>query len=264
MKYFGTLDFNFNQAYFENWVSGGENSFAGLFNLDYNFNYSDRKGWVWDNNLMISIGGNRVSGSNIVKKADDRFQINSQLGKQINLFWNYSIYVDLKSQLLPGYRYYKEDGVEKKDKLSRIFSPTIIQMGLGWYFKKSTDFWANLSPLAGRGIFVGSSYTKDLAPNQTYFGVEKGKTSTLYLGSSINGFFKFWLMDNITMENKFNIYVNYIQNIQNVDFELNSIIRMKVNKMISSNLIIHLLYDDDLISDLQIRELFGVGLSLNL
>ena len=33
---------------------------------------------------------------------------------------------------------------------------------------------------------------------------------------------------------------------------------------ISSNLIIHLQYDDDLISRLQIRELFGLGLSLEI
>jgi hypothetical protein len=32
----------------------------------------------------------------------------------------------------------------------------------------------------------------------------------------------------------------------------------------SSNLIVHLLYDDDLVSDLQIRELFGLGLSVDL
>lgn len=264
MKYFGTIDLNFNQAFFENWISGGESSFTGLFNLDYNLNYSDRKGWVWDNNLMISIGGNRVSGGNILKKADDRFQINSQLGKQINMLWNYSFYIDLRTQLLPGYRYFKEDGVEKKEKLSRIFSPTIVQMGLGCYFKKSTDFWINLSPVSGRGIFVGSGYTKNLAPNKSYFGVKRGKTSSIFLGSSINGFLKFWLMENISMTNKFNFYVNYIQNIQNVDFELNSTIKMKVNKKISSNLIVHLMYDDDIISDLQIRELFGVGLSVDL
>ena len=71
-------------------------------------------------------------------------------------------------------------------------------------------------------------------------------------------------MVNVSMENKFNAYVNYIQNTKNVDFELNSIIRMKINKRMSSNLIVHLLYDDDLVSDLQIRELFGLGLSVDL
>jgi len=39
---------------------------------------------------------------------------------------------------------------------------------------------------------------------------------------------------------------------------------MKVNNRLSSNFIIHLLYDDDLISDLQIRQLFGVGFDIYL
>ena len=35
MKYFGKLDFTLSQAYFENWVSGGENAFNGItFHLD--------------------------------------------------------------------------------------------------------------------------------------------------------------------------------------------------------------------------------------
>ena len=109
MKYFGKLDLTLSQAYFENWVSGGENAFNGILHLDYNFNYSNRKGWVWDNNLMISIGGNKTSSSKILKKADDRFEINSQLGKQINQFWNYAVYLNFKTQLLPGFRYYEEN-----------------------------------------------------------------------------------------------------------------------------------------------------------
>ncbi|MEK9604147.1 MAG: DUF3078 domain-containing protein [Flavobacteriaceae bacterium] len=264
MKYFGKIDLNFSQAYFENWVSGGESSFSGLISIDYNFNYSDRNGWVWDNNLMISLGANKVSGDNLVKKADDRFEINSQLGKQINPFWNYAAYVNFRSQLLSGFRYYTQDGVQMKEKLSRIFSPTVIQLGLGWYYKKNNNLWVNISPLAGRGIFVGAAYTQNLAPGKKYFGVEKGKNYVLYLGNSVSGFYKFPLMENISIENKFNVYVNYMQNIQNVDFELNSTIRMKINKKISSNLIVHLLYDDDLVSDLQIRELFGLGLGIDL
>lgn len=264
MKYFGKIEFNFNQAFFENWISGGESTFTGQFNLDYNFNYSDRKGWVWDNNLMISMGGNKFSGSNIVKKADDRFEINSLLGKQINRFWNYAISVNFKSQLLPGFRYYSEDDIAKKEKLSRIFSPSILQIGLGWYFKKNDDSWINLSPIGARGVFVGSAYTRDLAEGQKYFGVRKGKNNALYLGASVSGFVNWWIIENITMENKMNIYINYIREVKNVDFELNSVIRMKVNKWVSSNLIIHLQYDDDMVSDLQIRELFGLGLSINL
>ena len=71
-------------------------------------------------------------------------------------------------------------------------------------------------------------------------------------------------MDNITIDNKFNVYINYLNKIKNIDFEWNANIRLKVNDKISSNLILHIQYDDDLIKRLQIRELFGLGLSIDI
>jgi hypothetical protein len=130
-KFFGLTQFNFNQAYFENWVSGGENSMTGLFSVDYNINYLGEKGWVWDNNLMLSIGTTYLSGNAFFRKADDRIEINSVLSKKVNTYWNYSAYFNFKTQMLPGYRYFKNDGEDQKEKISRILSPTIIQLGSG-------------------------------------------------------------------------------------------------------------------------------------
>ena len=263
-KFFGLTQFTFNQAYFENWVSGGENSMTGLFSVDYNINYLGKEGWIWDNNIMLSIGTTYLSGNSFFRKADDRIEINSVLSKKVNTYWNYSAYFNFKTQLLPGYRYYKDDGEDQKEKISRILSPAIIQCGLGWYYKEDEMAWFNISPMAVRGIFVGKDYTQNLSPGKKYFGVEKGATSIISVGASFSGFFRSTLMENITMDNKFNVYINYIQKIQNVDIEWNANIRLKVNEKISSNLIIHILYDDDLIKRLQIRELFGLGLSIDI
>ena len=262
-KFFGLTQFTFNQAYFENWVSGGENSMTGLFSVDYNINYLGKEGWIWDNNIMLSIGTTYLSGNSFFRKADDRIEINSVLSKKVNTYWNYSAYFNFKTQLLPGYRYYKDDGEDQKEKISRILSPAIIQCGLGWYYKEDEMAWFNISPMAVRGIFVGKDYTQNLSPGKKYFGVEKGATSIISVGASFSGFFRSTLMENITMDNKFNMYINYIQKIQNVDIEWNANIRLKVNEKISSNLIIHIQYDDDLIKRLQIRELFGLGLSID-
>ena len=68
MKFYGNTRFNFNQAYFSNWISGGESALTFLYGLDYNFNYSDRKGLVWDTNLSLSIGTTYISGSEFLKK----------------------------------------------------------------------------------------------------------------------------------------------------------------------------------------------------
>ena len=263
-KFFGLTQFTFNQAYFENWVSGGENSMTGLFSIDYNVNFMDEKGWIWDNNLMLSIGTTYLSGNAFFKKADDRVEINSVLSKKVNTYWNYSAYLNFKTQLLPGYRYFKEEGEDQKEEVSRILSPAIIQLGLGWYYKEGEMAWFNISPLAARGIFVNKNYTQNLSQGQKYFGVEKGSNSIISLGASFSGFFKSNLMKNISMENKFNVYINYIKKIKNVDFEWNANVRLKVNDKISSNLIFHIQYDDDLIKRLQIRELFGLGLSIDI
>jgi hypothetical protein len=263
-KFFGLTQFNFNQAYFENWVSGGENSMTGLLSVDYNINYLGEKGWVWDNNLMLSIGTTYLSGNAFFRKADDRIEINSVLSKKVNTYWNYSAYFNFKTQMLPGYRYFKNDGEDQKEKISRILSPTIIQLGLGWYYKEGDLAWFNVAPLAARGIFVSKDYTQNLSPGQKYFGVERGSTSVVSMGASLSGLIQSNLMENITMDNKFNVYINYLINIKNIDFEWNANIRLKVNDKISSNLILHLQYDDDLISRLQIRELFGLGLSIHI
>lgn len=263
-KFFGLTQFNFNQAYFENWVSGGENSMTGLLSVDYNINYLGEKGWVWDNNLMLSIGTTYLSGNTFFRKADDRIELNSVLSKKVNTYWNYSAYFNFKTQMLPGYRYFKNDGEDQKEKISRILSPTIIQLGLGWYYKEGDLAWFNVSPLAARGIFVSKDYTQNLSPGQKYFGVERGATSVVSMGASLSGLIQSNLMENITMDNKFNVYINYLINIKNIDFEWNANIRLKVNDKISSNLILHLQYDDDLISRLQIRELFGLGLSIHI
>lgn len=263
-KFYGITQFTFNQAYFENWVSGGENSMTGLFSIDYNINYKGVEGWIWDNKIILSIGTTYLSGNSFFKKADDRIEINSVLSKKVNTYWNYSAYFNFRTQLLPGYRYFQKDGEDQKEEISRILSPAIIQLGLGWYYKEDDKTWFNIAPLAARGIFVSKDYTQNLSPGQKYFGVEKDANNIISMGASLSGFIHSNLMENITMENKFNFYVNYLYKIENVDFEWNANIRLKVNDKISSNLIIHLQYDDDLISRLQIRELFGLGLSLEI
>ena len=263
-KFFGLTQFTFNQAYFENWVSGGENSTTGLLSIDYKINYMDEKGWVWDNNLMLSIGTTYLSGNAFLKKADDRIEINSVLSKKVNTYWNYSAYFNFKTQLLSGYRYFKKYGEDQKEEISRILSPAIIQLGLGWYYKEGDLAWFNVAPLAARGIFVSKNYTQNLSSGKKYFGVERGANSIVSFGTSLSGLIKSNLMQNITMENKFNVYINYLNKVENIDFEWNANIRLKVNDKISSNLIIHLQYDDDLIKRMQIRELFGLGLSIDI
>ena len=64
MKFYGNTRFNFNQAYFSNWISGGESALTFLYGLDYNFNYSDRSGLVWDTNCCYQLEQHTSLGIN--------------------------------------------------------------------------------------------------------------------------------------------------------------------------------------------------------
>jgi hypothetical protein len=264
MKFYGNTRFNFNQAYFSNWISGGESALTLLYGLDYNFNYSDRNGLVWDSNLLLSLGTTYVSGSKYLKKADDRFEINSLVGKQINTYWNYSSFLNFKTQLLPGFKFFNQDGEELRERVSQFLSPAILQAGLGFYYKKNQDFWVNMSPVSARMIIVSKKFTQELEAESKYFGVDFNKRSKFFFGALISGFYKKEIMENIIWENKFSVYVNYLEKTENVDFDWNSNMRFKVNSKISGNFILHLLYDDDLIGKLQVRELLGLGINIDL
>jgi hypothetical protein len=264
MKFYGNTRFNFNQAYFSNWISGGESALTVLYGLDYNFNYSDRNGLVWDSNLLLSLGTTYISGSKYLKKADDRFEINSLVGKQINTYWNYSGFLNFKTQLLPGFRFFNQGGEEIRERVSQFLSPAILQAGLGFYYKQNQDFWVNMSPVSARMIIVSKKFTQELEAESKYFGVDFNKRSKFFFGALISGLYKKEIMENIIWENKFSVYVNYLEKTENVDFDWNSNIRFKVNSKISGNFILHLLYDDDLIGKLQVRELLGLGINIDL
>jgi hypothetical protein len=263
-KFYGNTRFNFNQAYFSNWISGGESALTLLYGLDYNFNYSDRNGLVWDTNLLLSLGTTYLSGSKFLKKADDRFEINSLVGKQINKYWNYSGFLNFKTQLLPGFKFFTREGIEQRERISQFISPAILQGGLGFYHKKDQDFWLNLSPISARIIIVSQRFTENLEAGTKYFGVEANKRSKFFFGALFSGFFKKEIMENIIWENKYSFYVNYLEKTKNIDFDWNSNMRFKVNSKISGNFILHLLYDDDLLGKLQVRELLGLGINIDL
>ena len=262
-KFYGNTKLTFNQAYFSNWISGGMSSLSGLFGVDYNIDYSNRNGLAWDTSIILSIGFTEIPDLNITRKTDDRFEIESIVGQPLVENWKFSGTMKLKTQLFEGFQMFAEQGNTRQLTTDR-FSPVLLQAGIGFYYKKSTNFWMNITPAAARFIFIDKKFTSDIADNATYLGVEKGKGAAFFLGFAFSGFVKAQLMENINIENRFNVYSNYLREFANVDFEINTSIRFKVNDAISSNIVVHAIYDHDIVQKLQFRELFGLGIQIDI
>ena len=134
----------FNQTSFSEWVSGGENSISLSFHADYDLNY-EKNGWKWDTKFLGDFGLTKISGSKFLRKTNDRFDLQSLLGKSFSERWSYSTVFGVKTQFAKGFTYGEnDDGNEIKTLKTQFFSPVYIQLGVGLYWKKDDKLWVNI------------------------------------------------------------------------------------------------------------------------
>jgi hypothetical protein len=246
----GTISLLFNQSAFNNkWLAGGTSNAAGNLGLNYDFNY--KKGAVvWDNKLIVAYGLTKIKGAPRTTKTDDRLELNSLWGKKASGDWYYSAFFNFKTQMDTGFN---KDGV----RLSHFFSPAYFQIGPGMLWKKNDNVSVNFAPATAKMIFVHSHFT-DL---ESSFGVKQGDTSRFEFGASVSGYYKFNVMTNVSVENRVNLYSNYLDNPQNIDVDYQMNLVMRINKYLSANVSLQAIYDDNAIKAVQVREVFGLGVN---
>ena len=244
----GNFSLMFNQASFDKWIKGGENSLALNGLINYDLNYKKDKS-VWDTKIIAAYGLSRISDA--TKKTDDRFEINSVYGKQASKYWYYSFYGDFKTQMTDGFNY----STTPATVTSKLFAPAYLNFGPGMLWKKSDNLKVNFAPATSKMTLV----MDDALSAAGAYGVEPGESLRYEIGLAVNGYYKLNLMKNISMENILGLYSNYLDHPENVDVDYQMNLVMSVNKYISANLGLHLLYDDNALQDLQVKEVFGLG-----
>jgi hypothetical protein len=248
-KKVGTFSFLVNQSSFDNWIAGGVSNISGAIGVNYDFNYS-KANWSWDNKIIVAFGITKIKALDI-QKSNDRLEWNSVLGKKAKGIWNYSLFLNFKTQ-------FTDDLNSETKGPTRILSPGYLQVGPGILWKKSDDLKVNISVATLKLIVVDKELT---LPDDAYFGVEEGSSVRYELGASIGAYYKFTLMENITMENILNMYSDYLEDPQNVDFDYTINIVMGINKYFSTNLAFQAIYDDNAFQGLQTRQMIGLGIN---
>jgi len=259
----GENTFLINQSSFSNWSAGGVNSVAGNIIFNYDFNYKKDK-WSWDNKAILGFGLSKQQGIG-TRKNDDRIILNSLLGYKAAQYWLYTFYANFQTQFSKGYQY-KGD---TKTVISDFLAPAYLTFGPGFAYKKSDNFRINISPFASRLIIV-----KD-ASLATSYGLDEGKKIRYEFGASLDAYYKINLMENIGFENILKLYSNYLDKPGNIYTDYTANLFMKVNKFVTVNAGVQLIYDDkteikEFNADgtpggtkkaLQVKQIFGAGLT---
>tara|TARA_B100001027_G_scaffold187599_1_gene140429 strand:- start:266 stop:1144 length:879 start_codon:yes stop_codon:yes gene_type:complete len=253
-----------NQTGFSDWVGGGTNNFSGTIKFDYEWEFEDQ-GWNWLTNFDSAYGLAKYKNAPFARKIDDRILLQSIIGKEFTKNLSFSAFFNFTSQIGNGYKYSKDsDNNEIRELTTRIFSPAYFQLGSGFLWKKDEKLWINYSPIASRLILVSKKFTQDLKSGDTYFGVPPNKTSRYELGANLTFHSEGNLLENVKYKQDLKLFSNYLEDASNVDLDYLAQIDVDVNPILSTQLIFQLIYDDNAISRLQVREVFGVGLQLKL
>jgi hypothetical protein len=246
----GTMTLLFNQStYNKKWLGGGTSNIAGNFGLNYDFNYKNGD-VVWDNKFILAYGLSKIKDDEKIAKTDDRLELNSLWGKKASGQWYYSMFFNFKTQMDSGFD-------SNRQLISHFFSPAYFQLGPGMLWKKNNNLSVNFSPATARIILVHPHFT-DFGPS---FGVLQGDSSRFEFGASISGYYKFNIMTNVGIENRINLYANYLDKPQNVDIDYQMNVVMRINKFLSANVALQAIYDDNSIKAVQLREVFGLGVN---
>lgn len=273
----GKITFSTNQSKYSDWQPGGDDSFNGNLNVNYDFNYEEET-WSVDNKLIMSYGLSNNDDDGI-RKTDDRFELNTIYTRnKKRKKWSVSFFNNFKMQFTDGYDY-EDDYIDQNPGASNedfptsgLFKPAYWSFGPGYFQKKGDNFNMNISPLAAKLTFLSGEIFEyndddpdavryDSSKDIEMYGVAPGESSLFELGLTIRTYYKVELMKNIEMENILTLYSNYLDSPQNVDVDYTMNLVMNINKVFTTNFTVQMVYDDNAHNGLQVREVLGIGVN---
>jgi hypothetical protein len=252
----GTLILNLNQGALSNWVAGGEQNVFGINGIfNYAINYKKGKN-IWDNYFDVALGFQNATSFKKFRKIDDRIDITSKYGRQLTTKWYYGILVNFNSQALPGYNY----STDPPTKISSFLTPGKILLSPGFDFRPNDKFSVFISPVTVRWVLKRD---EDFL-NVKKFGIDSAKKVNTEIGAFLTAKYTTALSKWATYTGRLDLFSNYRRNPQNIDVLMNNLLTMKFTKNFATNLSVDLLYDDDVLKKLQLKEILGIGLTMKL
>lgn len=252
----GVFILNINQGTLSNWAAGGEQSILGINGmLNYGFNLRVGNN-TWDNNIDLALGFQNATSFGKFRKIDDRIDITSKYAYQVSKKGYIGVLVNFNSQAIAGYDYSKVPNL----KISSFLTPGKIMLSPGFNYKFDERISFYVSPLTIRWI---------LKSNQDFFrlskfGVDSASKVNNELGAYLTVNAKLPLAKWATFSSRIDLFSNYKRNPQNVDLLMNNLLTLKFSKVLATNISLDLIYDDDIIERLQLKEILGVGLTVKL
>ncbi|HWC54271.1 MAG TPA: DUF3078 domain-containing protein [Chitinophagaceae bacterium] len=260
----GLFNLNLNQGALKNWAAGGDRSSLSIASLlDLHAYYKKGKN-QWDNTLEMAYGFVNTTSLGS-RKSDDRIDLLSKYGYAVHKQWYLSALFNLRTQFSKGYSYPDNNS---KVLTSDLFAPAYILLSPGITYQPSSNFSVFLSPVTARWVIVSN----DSLSAAGAYGVDPGKRSKVEIGAFASVIYKTDLSKSASFQGRLDLFSNYKHEPQNIDLYWTNMLLVKVTKIITMNLNVDMIYDNDIKTvksdgsiggpTLQLKELMGIGLAV--
>lgn len=247
----GQNSFLFNQASYSQWIGGGNNNLGWLVGTNYSLIYMNNKN-LWENNILLSYGQNKIQGLGN-RKTQDVINLSTNYGHKVLDHWYASAGVSFITQFTIGY-----DGGNDptKSRISNLMAPGYLNVGLGMTYKKNTNFSLNIRPANIRMTFV---LDESLQRKGTYGLQNDGDWSLFQFGFLSSVMYDFEIMERVNLVNNAFFYSNYLNHPERLVLSYSGLLNMKINKLLSANISLDLMYDHNQIQKTQLKQTVGIG-----
>jgi hypothetical protein len=260
----GTFNLNFGQGSQSNWAAGGDDFALSIASYMGFYAFYKKKRYSWDNTLDFNYG--LVNSTSLgTRKNDDRIDLLSKVGYELNPKLNLAGLFNFHSQFSKGYKYI---GDSARDLLSNFMAPGYFLLSLGLDFKPAEGLSIFASPVTSRWTIVNN----DSLSAKGSYGVSPGDRVKKEIAAFLNVTYIAKISKAISYNGRLDLFSNYEHDPQNIDVMMNSMFAAKVTKVLTASLGLNLIYDDDVklfgknhdSPGLQLKQIIAVGLSVKL
>ncbi len=191
----------------------------------------------WNSDYWYRYGTVKSEGQELFKNLD-LMKANSNYLHTAFKDFSYSAKVSFDGQMFRGYKS-PADSVP----ISKFMSPAKVLLGVGMEYKARKDLTINFQPVSGQFTFILDTITVD----QTKFGLKEGQRVKGEPGATLTIGYNQLLWKNIKFGSTLRLFSNYLNNPEKVDVDWTTNLSMVVNKYVTTSLLFHVMYDDDII-----------------
>lgn len=244
---------NGSQATYNNWAAGGQNNIAATFYTRLNGAYRKDK-FTYGYVIRLRYGITNIEGEES-RKTDDRIATKHRLAYILNDQNTMNAYAEVSfvTQFYNGYDY----STDPRTRISTFMAPAYFNQNIGYAYTPH-DY---LSFEAGVGLKQTIVNNETLLPA---YGVQTGETLLSEGGFTTGISFNKDILPNVTYTSRFETFTNVKKSLSSTDVAWANELSGRINNYITATFQFELVYDDNVTTELQTKQVLAVGFLVNL